>query len=331
MKRFTHKYFNMLHLLIVIGFITAVAQARIIDRTVVAVNDEVVLESDLTSFMKKSKSKSFQELYGGIDPTMLKNREGVLAFLIDEKIIDQQVKKLELEASEQEVDGQIRSIVERNGITERQLKSRLAQLGTTMAQYRAGIKRQVERRHLLEREIKPNLQISDEQLKYFYKRHARQNKADAVYSIAHIFIDPSKNTKVPAKQRAAEIWKEVSKNPDQFDQFVKTYSDDGSSAETGGALGDFSLSSLVGEFKRVVPNTAIGSVTAPIKTSSGYHIVKVLDKKTSGFDALDPSQKAELRNQMASVEIERKMQIWLQRKKLESHVRRFDQPTKGTP
>ena len=122
------------------------AATRIIDRTLVVVNDDVILESDVDKFAQKIKSKSFQELFGGVNEKMLKDPEAVLQLLVEEKLINQQVKKLELQASDQEVDGQITAITKRNGISKDQLMSRLKQLGTSLDEYRDGIRRQIEKK-----------------------------------------------------------------------------------------------------------------------------------------------------------------------------------------
>ena len=64
----------------------------------VSVNDDVILESDITKFREKAKSKSFQELFGGIDPKFFADRNTAISLLVDEKIIDQWVKKLDLQS-----------------------------------------------------------------------------------------------------------------------------------------------------------------------------------------------------------------------------------------
>ncbi len=301
--------------------------SKTIDRTLVTVNDEVILESDIDRFIKNARSKSFQELFGGLKEEQLKDRNSVLQILIDEKIINQQVKKLELQASEQEVDGQIKAIEKRNGISRAQLSSRLSQLGSSMDEYKDGIKRQIERRNLIEREIRPTLEVNEDTIKNYYSRMGDAKDAEVQFRIAHIFID---GKKPKAKSRADEIYKDVASKPETFAAVVKDMSDDNSTLETGGDLGFFSPSSLVAEFKKSVPKTQVGQVTAPIKTAAGYHIVKVLERKTGEFANLSPERKAEISNLVAGTEMERKMALWLERKKRESHIRQFNAPPKKT-
>ena len=91
-------------MLLVVAFGAPMANAKVIDRTVVVVNQEVILESDVDKFINKMKSKSFQELFGGIDERTFQNREAVLQLMIEEKIIDQQVL---LDVSEAHIKAQL--------------------------------------------------------------------------------------------------------------------------------------------------------------------------------------------------------------------------------
>ena len=216
------------------------------------VNDDVILESDVDKFAQKIKSKSFQELFGGVNEQMLKNPEAVLQLLVEEKLINQQVKKLELQASDQEVDGQIAAITKRNGISKDQLMSRLKQLGTSIEEYRDGIRRQIERKNLIEREIKPSLEVTDEQLRHFYLRNAKPEEADTQYKIAHILVSKAKGS-VSLNDRAKKVSEEIALHPADFDKLAQEYSDDETTAPTGGVLGWLSLSQLAKEFRRAVP------------------------------------------------------------------------------
>lgn len=298
-------------------FVLAVpVSAKIVDKVIVTVNDDIILESDVEKFLVKSKSKNFQEMFGGIDPKTITDRKKVIDLLIEEKIIDQQVKKLELTASPAEVDGQIRSISKRNGITDAQLMDRLKQLGTSVDDYKQGLKRQIERRNLVEREIKPSLEVTEEQLRHFYERNSKKDDSDVAYRLAHIFIRSGKD----AKTRADRVYAELKTAPEKYEALCKEASDDSSTSATGGVLGAFPLSQLSKEFRAIVPKLPVGQPSAPVKTKAGYHILKVLDAKAADFANLSKEQKEMIKQQMVGSEVEKKMLLWLERKRGDAHV-----------
>lgn len=302
-------------------FFLTFAWSKPIDKTVVSINSDVILESDIDRFQKKLQSKSFQELFGGVDPSALKDRNTVLQLLIEETLVDQQVKRLELQANDQEVDAQIRTIIRRNGITEAQLNERLKQLGTNLSDYRTGIKRQIERRNLIDREIKPSLEVTEEQLRHYYQRQASSGGKDVQYHLAHIV---SAN-----KAKAEELYQNLKNNPDSFGSIAKESSEDSSTASSGGDLGFLSLSSLSSELKRVVTKLAPGAISNPVKTNAGYHILKLIETRASDFATLSKEKREALRSQMINSEVEKKMMLWLERKKGEAHIVRSSEVPDG--
>ncbi|MBI4405404.1 MAG: peptidylprolyl isomerase [Deltaproteobacteria bacterium] len=295
---------------------------QVIDKIVVSVNNEAILESDLAEYLKRIQSRGYQELFGAVDPAIANNRDALIEHMIAEKIINQQVKKLDFTASDQEVEGQIRAVTKRTGITKAQLGERLKQLGVSMEEYHEALRRQIERKNLVEREIRPNMEVTDEQLRRYYQRITKPGDIEKQYKIAHILVENKTKAGLPAEQRVKQIWQEITKKPGEFEKLVKDYSDDKTTAESGGLLGDFTLSSLIKEFRDIVPKTPVGSLTKPIRTSAGFHIVKVLQATAVNFNTLPKEKKEALRNQLVSSELENRMNMWLERKKGESHIRR---------
>ncbi len=305
--------------LLIFPYEFCVAKRRVLDRSVVTVNDDIILLSDIEAFRQKAKSKNFQELFGGVDPKKLENSDTIVQLLTEEKIIDQQVKKLELTASDADVDRHIRSILERNGITETQLKSRLKDLGTSFPEYRDGIKRQMERQNLVEREIKPMIEASDEDLRHYMASHGGTADLNHRYELSHILVTTKGKAGVA---RGEKILKEALAAPDNFSILAKEYSDDRATANSGGDLGMLSTEAMASEFRTAAKNTPAGKVFPKlIKTPGGLHIVKVVKSETVSFSDLPEDKKAALRNQLSGEELEKKMALWIQRKKSEAHIR----------
>ena len=90
--------------------------------------------------------------------------------------------------------------------------------------------------------------------------------------------------------------------------------------ELSGGDGSFSLNSLAKELRHVVPQTAVGLVTKPVKMADGFHIVKVLEAKAGDFASLPKERKEALRGEMISSELEKRMAMWLERKKGEANI-----------
>lgn len=106
---------------------------------------------------------------------------------------------------------------------------------------------------------------------------------------AHIFLivdekDPMKTDSV-VRAKAYNIYNEIEKDGKNWDVIVKRYSDDKGSAQHGGLLTPFKVSQIVPEFISAVKQLNNGEFSEPVKTSYGYHIVKLVSK--SGVKSFD--------------------------------------------
>ena len=106
---------------------------------------------------------------------------------------------------------------------------------------------------------------------------------------AHIFLvvdekDPEKTDSV-VKVKAYNIYNEIDKDGKNWDAIVKKYSEDKGSAQNGGALSPFRVNQIVPEFITAVKSLQPSEFSEPVKTSYGYHIVKLIS--TSGVRDLD--------------------------------------------
>ncbi len=68
---------------------------------------------------------------------------------------------------------------------------------------------------------------------------------------------------------------------ESFEALAKQYSDDPSAKSNGGDIGYFTALQMVYPFEEAAYNTEVGSISVPVRTQFGYHIVKVTDKRKS--------------------------------------------------
>ncbi|TAH41476.1 MAG: hypothetical protein EYC69_07505 [Bacteroidetes bacterium] len=104
--------------------------------------------------------------------------------------------------------------------------------------------------------------------------------------VAHIMVKigqgASAEDSLKAAQKINEIYTKL-KAGERFDDLARQFSDDPSSAKTGGALPMFGTGRMVPEFERAAFDLKnLNDYTQPIRTSYGWHIIRLLDKKPLG-------------------------------------------------
>lgn len=123
-----------------------------------------------------------------------------------------------------------------------------------------------------------------------------QSVTDAMGTIqaAHIFLqlpfDASAEDEAAMKQKADNIYKELmDHNGENWNEAVKNYSDDRGTLPRNGALSSFTVSRIVPQFIEACKSIKVGEIAKPVRTSYGYHIIKLLGY--SGVGTFDKEAK----------------------------------------
>jgi peptidyl-prolyl cis-trans isomerase SurA len=117
------------------------------------------------------------------------------------------------------------------------------------------------------------------QFGYHLLRIEDKRPARGQVSAAHIMVRFDPNDQDKAQEKAQSIYDNLQKGMD-WDQQCRLYSDDQNTAKNGGQLRWFGTGQLVPEFEDAAfALETVGSISEPVKTQFGWHIIKLLDKK----------------------------------------------------
>src|SRR5262249_21734961 len=87
------------------------------------------------------------------------------------------------------------------------------------------------------------------------------------------------------KAKAEDVLKQAKSGAD-FAELAKKYSEDESNAKQGGDLDYFGRGRMVAEFDQAVFAMEPGRISDLVKTTYGYHIIKLVDKKAASTRSL---------------------------------------------
>ncbi len=123
---------------------------------------------------------------------------------------------------------------------------------------------------------------------------------------------------VEEEDLAIEILEKLKNNEITFTDAAAKHSLDTSNANSSGELGWFGKGEMVAEFEEAAFNAIIGEVTSPVKTSFGYHLILVEDKK----EFKEPSDVflfSEINDEITNTLKSEKFQTWLNSYKNENN------------
>lgn len=109
---------------------------------------------------------------------------------------------------------------------------------------------------------------------------SRGAQPDTAATVRHILLSQKENTVMTELKAKADSIKKVIQRNNNFEEMVTKYSEDPGSKETGGKYEWFKKGSMVKPFEDASFNGAIGSLQV-VETQYGYHIIEVLERRTS--------------------------------------------------
>ncbi|WP_454783936.1 SurA N-terminal domain-containing protein [Legionella sp. WA2024007413] len=154
-------------------------------------------------------------------------------------------------------------------------------------------------------DIKNKIKISDDDAKRYYEENQNNYLTPASWQVAHILFavpdDASQADLEKIQKKANDTYQALQKNPEQFDHFVSTLSDDKLSVTDKGVLPWISAGQ--NDYNRILSNlTKPGQISAPEKTKHGYEIFKLIAYKpvsTKSFSEVEQSIKEQLNTEAA--------------------------------
>jgi peptidyl-prolyl cis-trans isomerase D len=139
--------------------------------------------------------------------------------------------------------------------------------------------------------------VSDQDLQSYYDAHKAEFTQEEQVKARHILVMVNdKRDDAQAQARIAEAKKKLEGGAD-FAAVAREYSDDTASKEQGGDLGWFGRNKMVKEFEDAAFGAQPGKLVGPVKSSFGYHLIEVTDKRPAGqqpFDAVKEQIRARL-------------------------------------
>lgn len=237
-------------------------------------------------------------------------KERVINELIVKKLLDQEISKRHIKVSKEDMDKQLKVIIDKVGSKEK-FNELLKQNGVTSAQFKKDLTDEVKIQKLVD--TLSVVSVSDKDAMKFYKENADKFKNPDKVRASHILVsanqeelkakiaateegkkmtDAQLNAEVQKqmneqKAKAQKLLAEVKKDPKSFAKVAKENSDDTQSGQQGGDLGFFGKEEMVEPFSKAAFSMKPNTISEVIQTPYGYHIILVTDRQKAGTEPFD--------------------------------------------
>jgi parvulin-like peptidyl-prolyl isomerase len=202
----------------------------------------------------------------------------IISKLIAEQLIEEKLAAKSIVISDDEVEVKIAEIAEQRKVSRDKLLAEAARQGISQADTKEQIKWGLRIDKLIEAEIGDEANVTDEDAKKYYDKNTQRFSTPEQVRASHILIKAGKDEAgmAAAKAKIEDILKQAREGAD-FAELAKTYTEDPRSKKTGGEY-TFSRGRMAPAFERTAFSLEIGQISGPVRTRSGYHIVKLHEK-----------------------------------------------------
>lgn len=258
-----------------------------VDRIVAVVEDDVILESELQkkiAVIREGLSRSGTE-----PPSGIALARQVLDRLILEKIQIHLAEKSGFRVDDETLRQAVQQIAQKNNLTPEELRSSLRAEGIEYPDFLEQIRGELAQQRLRTNQVNSQIKISDREIQHWLDSRGKGSaNPNTEYLVGHILIATPQAAPPAAvqeaRERADKLIAELRKGLD-FKQ-ASLSSSDSSEALKGGDLGWRKQSELPSLFADIAPKMKKGEIEGPIRSPSGFHIIKLLDQRGGNVELI---------------------------------------------
>lgn len=247
--------------------------------------------------------------------------KAALKGLISQKLLEKEIDQYAGKVDEEQIDNYIEVVQRDKHMTPEQFKAALAQSGMSMEEFRKHAREELEKEMMIRQQIRQRVEISNADIQAYYDTHkADFTVASEKLRVAQILIGVPQNAnpqQVAALQAKADKIRAAAAGGADFAALARKYSDD-ESRNHGGELGWFGPQDILDQIYGAVKNLKPGDISQVVRTSHGFHILKLEEHQVAGVQPL-AEVKEQIRNQLINQRANAELENWVENDLTKQH------------
>lgn len=256
-------------------------QVAVIDSVVAVVNDDVITRHELDDRVREVV-RQLQKQDTPLPAADVLEKQ-ILERMINDMLLAQYAKETGVRVDDVQLNQAITRIAQQNNFPSlAEFRAKLEADGVDFMKFREEIRGEIISTRLREREIESKLVISDGEVDNYLANKAKMGNAGEEFHLAHILVvvpEQASAEKIQAARERAEQALSQLKSGTDFAQ-VAAGSSDAKDALKGGDLGWLPGDRIPPLFANELQNLKPGQTTAVLRSPSGFHILKLVEKRS---------------------------------------------------
>jgi peptidyl-prolyl cis-trans isomerase SurA len=252
-------------------------RAEIIERVVATVNDDAIFLSEL----RRRAAPFLEQIVAGADEKERSARikrlyEQLLKELVDDQLIEQTARKMNITVSSTEVEQAIDNVRKQNSLDEARFWEAVKGQGFTEKQYRADVRKQLLRLKVTNQRVRSRVTINDDTVKEEYDDRVRKARRRQRFHAEHVFMglpQTATATEVTNALKSAQTLR-ATLTPENFAAAMNE--------RGGGDLGWLDQGDLPEDLENALLALEPGQISPAVRGPSGVHIFLLRERQAGG-------------------------------------------------
>lgn len=255
------------------------SQQYSLNRIIAIVNDDVILSSELedsiTEIIKQLREKD----------TPVPDRPVLIKQVLERLVVDelqlQIARNNGLSIDDSMLNREVQDLARESGITLTEFREVLERDGYSYTRFREDLRKQLLIQQVRQQMVASRINVNDQEIDNLLATLKASGEGDIEYNFGHILVaipEASSPEEIQAaEQRAGNILERL-KNGADFSEIAIAESD-GQTALEGGNIGWRKIGQIPSLFIDPIKGMQVGDLSGIIRSSGGFHIIKMLDKR----------------------------------------------------
>ena len=265
-----------------------------LEAVVVTVNGQEIIEEEVSVEVERMAEMQKKRMPPGMEmPDTMKQqmRNRVVDMKVEKILLSQELEENDIAAvTDEQVTEEIKKIAGQKDQTMEEVEAEIAKMGMTLEDIKGQVRMQMQMTALMG-SVNPESVVTEADAKKFYDENPQHFVQKDQVKASHILCGKRgiKEDEYPAELEKIEKAQARLDAGEAFEDVAKDVSTCPSSAK-GGDLGFFGKGQMDPAFEKAAFELEVGQTTGVVKTSFGYHLIKVTDKKEAETTSFEESE-----------------------------------------
>jgi peptidyl-prolyl cis-trans isomerase SurA len=291
----------------------------LVDGIAAQVGEDVVLFSEVIAMVAEGEKQMRASGVGEEQIAML--RAQGLERMIEDKLIRSEVKRMELYASDDEIDETIAMIASDNGLTPEQLEQSVRTKDLDFEDYREQIKEKIEYQRVIQVALMPKIEVEETAIRRLYDQRFKDQPdgGDQVH-LRQIFVPVGADTGADAACAEVRAADERIAAGETFEVVASEVS--AVAPEQGGDIGWLHASSLASWMANLVAKLEPGEISPVNQQPFGCSLLKLVERRA--FERISyETAKPQLYREIQQMMMESEFVVWMEELRERTYIQRY--------